>query len=343
MKVSQRLFLAVLPAIIGVFTVAGLAYWGAFHRAAPEWVVVIAAVSAVGSLAIAWQNTRYVAHRIERLAGARAHRNATGLSPLSAARNAALPKAGLANDELDVIEHVVDHLNTAVSVAEADRLARERAAADRVKEYAVLLDETAATVRRQLDDARMALHILAEHHFGTLNENQEEMVEAARAGAAAAEGELSRLQEIAHIDSGALHVRRDPLRVTELLQSLRPQLEADAVKARVTLTIETLPGPERIIGDRVRLQEALELLFRHLVRHAIPGAAMTIRTEAEPDAVRIVVSGGRAPILDADVTLARRVIEAHGGRIDARQLETVVRLPAVGQSGGRARSGPHAL
>ena len=53
MTISQRLYLAVVPAVVGVFTVAGLAYWGQFHRAAPEWVVVVAAVSAVGSLFLA--------------------------------------------------------------------------------------------------------------------------------------------------------------------------------------------------------------------------------------------------------------------------------------------------
>ena len=330
MRISQRLFLAVVPAVLGVLLVAALAYWGAFDRAAPGWVIVIAAISTVGSLVIAWQNTRYVAHRIERLAAARAHRPPTR-SPRGASRNAALPGIGMAPDELDVIEDVVDRLNSAVTVAEADSRAREQAAAERVNEYAVLLDEAAATVRRQLDDARMALHILAEHHFGSLNENQEEMVEAARMGAMTAENELARLQAIAHIDSGALHARRDPLRVTQLLQSLRPQLESDASRSGVTLAIDLLPGPERIIGDRVRLQEALELLLRHLVRHALPGASMSIRTANEPGAIRIAVSGGKAPILDADITLARRVIEAHRGRIEVGPPETVVVLPTSRQ------------
>ena len=70
MRVGQRLFLAVMPAIIGLFTVAALAYWGRVDRSAPRWLIVITAVAALLSLAVAWQNTRYVARRIERLAGA---------------------------------------------------------------------------------------------------------------------------------------------------------------------------------------------------------------------------------------------------------------------------------
>src|ERR1019366_483057 len=106
MKISQRLFLAVVPAILGVLSVAGLAYWGEFHRAAPEWVVVIAAVSALGSLVLAWQNTRYVARRIERLAGSSERRPTPSRSPLSMVRSAALPEADVAPDELDSIEEV---------------------------------------------------------------------------------------------------------------------------------------------------------------------------------------------------------------------------------------------
>ncbi len=329
MRISHRLYLAVAPAILGVLTVAGLAYWGAYHRAAPEWVVVVAAVSAVGSLILAWQNTRYVAQRIERLAGARAQRGLATLSPLGVVRNAALPKASGTPDELDSIEEVVDHLTSAVSIAQADREARERAAAERVQEYAVLIDEGSAAVRRQLDEARVALHILLEHHFGPLNDNQDEMLEAARAGTDAAETELSRLQGIAQLDRGALNVRREPLRIVDLLQSLRPQLEADAARIGVTLTVDTMPGLPRIIGDRVRLQQALELLLRHLVRHATPGTAITLGTELNGGVLQVTMQHAQPPTLDADVALARRIIQAHGGQIDLSEEGTTIAFPAV--------------
>lgn len=281
-------------------------------------------MSALGSLFLAWQNTRYVAGRIERLAGARAEHRDRSLSPLEAVRSAAMPAAGAAPDELDSIEQVVDHLSSAITVAEAGGRERERAAAERVEEYAVLLGEAAAAVRRQLDEARVALHILLEHHFGALNDNQEEMLEAARVGTDAAETELARLQEIAQLDRGALAVRRDPIRIADVLQSLRPQLEADGARAGVTLTVETLPGLPRIFGDRVRLQQALELLLRHLVRHATPGNALSINVQTEPGGVRMAVLHGPAPTLDADVALARRIIEAHGGRIDVSEDGTTV-------------------
>jgi signal transduction histidine kinase len=329
MTISQRLYLAVLPAVVGLLTVAGLAYWGKYHRSAPEWVIVAAAISAVGSLVLAWQNTRYVARRIERLAGMRVAGRVHGESPLAVMRSAALPGQSVSPDELDSIEDVVDHLSSAVSVAEAGSKARERVAAERIEEYAILLGEASAAVRRQLDEARLALHILSDGHFGELNENQAEMLAAAQTGTEAVEAEMGRLEEIAELDRGALRARRDTINVSDVLRSLLPQLEADGARTGVTVALDVPPGMPRTHGDRIRLQQALELLLRHLVRHAVPGAAVSIGVTPDPGSLRVTIAGGQAPTLDADIALARRIVEAQGGRIDVSQSETVVILPTI--------------
>ena len=150
---------------------------------------------------------------------------------------------------------------------------------------------------------------------------------------------MGRLQEIARFDRGALNARRDTINVSDVLRSLRPQLEADGAKAGVTVALDLLPGLPRTHGDRTRLQQALELLLRHLVRHAIPGAALSISATTDPGSLRISVSGGQPPTLDADIALARRIVDAHGGRIDVSQLETVVFLPTVARP-SPDRTGP---
>ena len=114
-----------------------------------------------------------------------------------------------------------------------------------------------------------------------------------------------------------------------MLRSLRPQLEADGTKAAVTVAFDVLPGLPRVHGDRIRLQQALELLLRHLVRHALPGATVSIGAASDSGNVRISVAGGQPPTLDADVALARRIVEAHGGRIDTTDVGTEVTLPAI--------------
>ncbi len=331
MRVSERLFLAVAPAIVGLFTVAALAYWGNYHRAAPEWVVVAATVGTVGSLVLAWQNTRYVARRIERLAGPgeRRHRR---ISPVDAVRNAAIPRPGTSADELDSLEQVVDRLSGAVAAAEADSRRREAEAGERVQEYAALLAEASSAVSRQLDEVKLPLHILLQNHFGELNENQEEMLEAARLAADEAATELRRLKEIADLDRGALRFRREPVRIGELLKTLRPQLEADGRRIGVQVTLDVAPGLPRVAGDRVRLQQALELLLRFLVRHAAPESTVGVSALLEGRKVILTIVHGAIPIIGADIALARRVILAHGGAMEQSGKTTLVSLPVTGPS-----------
>jgi signal transduction histidine kinase len=302
------LYLAVVPAILGLFTVAALAYWGHMYRRAPGWVVAAAAVAAVGSLILAWRNTRYVARRLERLVGR--------------------PSPSGAPDELDSIEAVVDRLTGAVTEAEADSRRREVAATQRISEYAALLSEASSALSRQLDEVRLPLHILLENHFGPLNENQEEMLAGAHTAAEAADLELRRLRDIADLDRGALSLRREQVRLGELLRALKPQLEADGERAGVTVALDVTPGLPRVAGDRVRLQEALERLLRYLVRHATPGNAISIAVGTEAGQIVLTVEGGPALTLDADIALARRIILAHRGTLDDQASRTRVAFPA---------------
>src|SRR6185436_12187733 len=130
MRVGTRLYFAVLPAVLGVLTVAGLAYWGERGRQAPSTVIVIAVVASVASLVIAWRNARYVARRIAQLAHARR-------SPTVSER--ATLGDGSA-DELDDIEATVTHLDSAVVSARLAGDQRARVAELRAAEYADLLD-----------------------------------------------------------------------------------------------------------------------------------------------------------------------------------------------------------
>ena len=137
MKVGNRLFIAVLPAVFGLVLVAALGYWGRYEHAVPEIVVIIAAVAALLSLVFAWRNTHYVVARVERLAGLQIPRDAgASTDPVVVARqalrdlgmgDAARRGAHDAGDELDAIEATVAGLSSAVAIGreESARLARE--------------------------------------------------------------------------------------------------------------------------------------------------------------------------------------------------------------------------
>src|SRR6185312_5510128 len=188
-RTGQRLFLAVIPAVVGVFAVAGLAYWGDYAHEAPHIVVIIAAIAAVGSLGMAWYNARYVAHRIAQLA--------------------AKVESGSGLDEFDAIETVVDRHTSALREAESRRQHAEHAAGVRIREHGELMAQVASTVSKGIDEIRLPLYILLENRFGDLNENQEEMLEAARTAAEHVNTDADRLAEIGQLDRGSLTLRSD--------------------------------------------------------------------------------------------------------------------------------------
>lgn len=119
MRVSTRLYLAVVPAILGVMVMAALAYWTERGRQAPEVLVAIVILASLVSVVIAWRNASYVAQRIEQLAQSRAGNSAT--SGFRAERPTSV-------DELDQIEATVTGLSDRLSVERAAGEQRVRAA-----------------------------------------------------------------------------------------------------------------------------------------------------------------------------------------------------------------------
>jgi signal transduction histidine kinase len=312
MKISHRLFLGMIPSLVGLLTVAGLAYWGQYAHAAPELVVWAAGAATVISLVVAWWNTRYVAHRVERLASTK--------------------DGDQKVDELDVIEHRVELLGEAATTARADAA---RAAADagrRTIEYATLLAEAATSASKQLAEARLSLHVLQDNHFGELNDNQEEMIGAAREATEAAEVELTHLREIADLDRGALALRRDLVKPGEIIQSLQPLLNAQATKQGVRILLELEPALPRVVGDRGRLQDALGLILKDAVRYALPGTSISVHAASGTDAVTIIVNHGSPHSYTGDVALADRLIRAQGGSVTHREDSTTITLERAGVS-----------
>jgi len=327
--VGQRLFLAVVPAIIGVFAVAGLAYWGEYGRQAPHLLVLAGVIASLGSLIMTWVNTRYVARRIQRLAGT----DASASRPLGL-RGLADAVTGRAiatdtRDELDRIESTVQELNDAVSQARVEGAARVAAAESRAGEYATLLSDATGDAMKQLDEARLPLHILLDNHFGDLNENQEEMLAAARSAVEVADQRLRRLREIADIDRGAVTLRRDAVRAGDLIASLLPGLNALGQEVGVSVTADVAPALPRVSGDRARLQEACTLLLAERLRALQPGASCTLTAGPDRASVRIDLryGGPATPVAGADAALARRLIDAAGGSVEDKAGETVITLP----------------
>ncbi len=304
LRVGQRLFLALLPSLLAVVLVVALSYYGELNREAPLTLVWGAGALAVVSVLVTWRNTRYLASRIERLAGIGA----------SAAERPADAGGAHGTDELDRIEQTVNRLGSALSASEAARARTAQEAEGALREQGVVLAAASAAAIARLDAVRLPLHILLDAHFGELNANQEELLADAREAAEAADAALRRLRTMANADAGLFTPRREWVAVDEVVRGVVPSASAAAARrgARVMLTLE--PALPRAVADRVRLAQALALLLGAAVERAGAGDEVRLAATRANDGVLITCTpapGG------GDAALARRLLEVQGARLEA--------------------------
>ncbi len=330
MKISHRLYLTVAPAILAVFLLAGLMYWGEYGRTAPELVIVCGAIAVVTSLVMTWSNARYVARRLERVVGGPSSHGPHKPSLRGMASAIAPGKTSSPPDEIDEIESVVDRLSNAVEIAEGKNADRERVFEQRAQDYARLLASIADASTRRLEEVRLPLHILLENHFGDLNENQEEMLGAARTAAEAADADMLSLRQIAELDLGERPLREDRMKPSEIMDALRPLLVASAEGAGVTIGFDVAPLLPAITGDRALLQESLATIMRSAVASATRDSHVRIEAERDGTAVRFVIHGDGAAPASVRWAAAVRAVQAHGGSVERQASCVRVELPAEG-------------
>jgi signal transduction histidine kinase len=305
MKVVTRLYLAVVPAVLGVLVVAALAYWGERGRQAPAMVIVIAVVASVVSLIAAWRNTRYVARRVTQLAQGRTPPDVS-LKPTTRDSTA---------DELDAIEATVQDLSSEVTQQRLAGERRARSAEERAAEYAELLDGAVATMGASLEQARLPLHILLSSPFGELNENQEEMLDAAQRAVDAADADLTRLRKLIDIDRGVVRLSPQPVAVAELLRAPIAIAKSRAVASVVQLVADIPDSLPRAIVDPLHSQDALTALLADVVSRTPAGGEVSIRAHDAGSGRLILTVKPNSPMdrLPLDVRLAQRILEREGG------------------------------
>lgn len=308
MRVGQRLFLAVIPAVLGVFTVVALAYFGQYAHAAPVVLIVIAIVAAVASLVVAWRNTRYVAQRIEQLAG-EARQNHTARS-----------------DELDDIEH---------GVREARTLAEQRSAM-----YVRLLNEVLRVVPARLEESQLPLHILLESPFGELNDNQEELLGAAQSAVEAADLEVRRLRKLLDLEQGAITFLIQPVGIAELLRAPLAIAAARADKRGIGHDWSVPATMPRVRVDLSLMQEALTSALSRAIDLTPDGHRVALKVSESPDGARVqlTISHG-SPGVDQSTErlLAERTIERQGGTMVDANGSTTIELSAERLNGRASR------
>ena len=233
-------------------------------------------------------------------------------------------------DEIDEIERAVGRLSSAVELAEASRVDRERVFEQRAQDYARLLASVAEVAARRLEEVRLPLHILLENRFGELNENQEEMLGAARTAAEAADADMISLRHIAELDLGTRSFRQDRIKPSDLIEAIRPMLLAAAETAGVIVEFDIAPLLPAVTGDRPRLQDALVTLLRGVIESAAPEARLLVKADRDRAAICFTITGGGEAPVTVRRAAAARVVQAHAGTVDRKPDGLVITLSGEG-------------
>jgi len=151
------------------------------------------------------------------------------------------------------------------------------------------------------------------------------------------------LLDVSRITTGKVLIHKEPVDLLAVLHS-SIEIAAPNVQARGhQLTLELPSGPVFVLADAVRLAQVFANLLNNAAKYTDSGGRIGLRLETQPDAVivRVADSGvgidpamqssifdmfvqvdqslekGRAG-LGVGLTLARQLIELHGGRITVR-------------------------
>jgi two-component system sensor histidine kinase ResE len=150
------------------------------------------------------------------------------------------------------------------------------------------------------------------------------------------------LLDLARLEGGGTAIRRDRVEVASLFSRVASRHERELRERGVRLIERVEPGGEQVIGDRDRLEQALQNLAANALRHTPDGGEITLTSAPSKDGVLLSVrdTGGGIPPehlplifdrfykVDASrkaaggsglgLSIVKAIVERHGGTITAR-------------------------
>jgi PAS domain S-box-containing protein len=180
------------------------------------------------------------------------------------------------------------------------------------------------------------------------------------------------LLDVSRITSGRIRLHLEPLELADLLKAVVETYRQSAEAARHQISLAAGGEPAYVSGDRTRLTQIFSNILHNAVKYTPPAGRIEIglRTENRHAVVSIRDNGMGIPPemlehifepfapldrsyeradggLGIGLTLAKKLIEMHDGRIEARSAgrgkgtEFLIRLPAIAAAPVQRASAPH--
>jgi PAS domain S-box-containing protein len=231
--------------------------------------------------------------------------------------------------------------------AEAMRaaLARETAAADRLRELDRVRSDLVATVSHELRTPLTSIlgnvELLADGDAGALSAPQARLVAAAERNARRLLSLIEDLLMLARIEAGAIKINARPVQVRAIVGGALEALHTSRASRGVELSVDLMNEHLVVLGDQAQLERVLINLVDNGLKFTPPGGHVRVTVDGEEDGyARLVVSdtgigipseqvdsvferffrSPRSPERAAQGTglglaITRSIVERHGGRI----------------------------
>jgi two-component system sensor histidine kinase BaeS len=194
------------------------------------------------------------------------------------------------------------------------------------------------------------LRMLLKERAGAITDQQRRLLEEAEKSCGRLAALVAEVSELSNLEGGTLTYNRQQTDLRAAIRTAAAQLPP-LPDRDVPLDLQLADGPAMLDGDPVRLVQAFSALLAALRREIVTEDPLTVRETTAPDggfeflvgdsdALDALAGTGERPVFDEwrggvglSLAVARRLIEAHGGRLSGapggRKSGARVTLPAA--------------
>ena len=192
-------------------------------------------------------------------------------------------------------------------------------------------------LRTPLTSLQMGIHLLFEGSLGPMTERQQRVVQVCRDDATRLDRLMRELLDLSKIESGDTAPVRARVRASTLAHDAAESVRMQADARKVSLQVEMPADLPDVFADRQQIQRVIINLLTNAIRATPAGGTITVRgTQRGGEVAFSVVDTGAGipreylsrifePFVQVPnspqggsglgLTIARRIVEAHGGRL----------------------------